>query len=92
MMWTWSEVKNRQTVAKHGIDFALAQDVFDDPLAATRFDMNYEGEERWQTMGLVGPALILVVHTLPEGAKAGRIISARAASRHERKGYEEGYF
>jgi uncharacterized DUF497 family protein len=45
----------------------------------------------------VGPVLLLVIHTWPEAASAkaepvGRIISARKATAHERKVYEEGNF
>ena len=47
-------------------------------------------------VGLVGPVLLLVVHTWPEkseeGEPVGRIISARKATAHERKAYEEGNF
>ncbi|HEY6655511.1 MAG TPA: hypothetical protein VI038_01590 [Methyloceanibacter sp.] len=42
-------------------------------------------------MGMVGPVLLLVVHSWPEGDDdpVGRIISARKATAHERKAYEE---
>jgi len=47
--------------------------------------------------GLVGPVLLLVVHTWPEAESekaepVGRMISARKATAHERKVYEEGNF
>jgi uncharacterized DUF497 family protein len=70
----------------------LAQLVFDDPLGLTRFEMNYEGEDRWQTIGMIGRALIIVSHTAAGGGQPGRIISARLATRRERKTYEEGDF
>jgi len=38
--------------------------VFQDPLHASRPDPHPDGD-RWQTIGLVGPFLVLVVHTLP---------------------------
>jgi len=40
---------------------------------------------------MVGPVLLLVVHTWPEGDEApvGRIVSARKATAQERKAYEE---
>jgi hypothetical protein len=90
--WTWDKNKSRNNLAKHGIDFELAQLMFDDPMAATRFEMSYDGEDRWQTIGLIGPVLVLVVHTAPDGENPGRIISARRATRHERRIYEEGDF
>ena len=45
-------------------------------------------------MGMVGPVVLMVVHTNPEadssgGEQVGRIISARRATRRERKAYEE---
>jgi uncharacterized protein len=90
--WIWDEAKNRSNKAKHGIDFDLAQLVFDDPLSATRFELNYEGEDRWQTIGLVVNTVIFVSHTMSADSGPGRIIGARAATRLERKIYEEGEF
>lgn len=61
--------------------------VFDDPLHASRPDPHPDGD-RWHTIGLVGPVLLLVVHTwheeAEEGEQVGRIISARKATAHER--------
>ena len=53
-----------------------------------------EGEERWQTVGMVaGVLLLLVAHTWNiEGEEEIRIISARKATAHERNGYEKGTF
>lgn len=92
MTWTWDLIKEQANIIKHGIDFVLAQDVFNDPFYVSRFEMSYHGNDRWQSIGMVGPALLFVVHTLPEDGVAGRIISARKVSRHERKAYEEGEF
>jgi uncharacterized protein len=52
-------------------------------------------EERWQTIGLIGQINVFVVHTWPKpdpatGEETGRIISARRATSHERRAYEEG--
>jgi uncharacterized protein len=64
-----------------------------DPLHASKPDSHPNGD-RWHTIGLVGPVLLLVIHTWPEdeGEPVGRIISARKATSHERKAYEEGNF
>jgi uncharacterized DUF497 family protein len=49
-----------------------------------------EGEERWQTLGLVNGVLILLVaHQVDEEEDLIRIISARRATRRERMQYEE---
>lgn len=96
MRWTWNDKKNRVNKRKHGLSFESAQYVFTDPLALTRLDSRM-GEERYQTVGRVGQLTVLVVHTWPDFDVAvdedvGRIISARKATGHERKAYEERTF
>ena len=95
MNWTWDRDKAAANRVKHGLSFETAAMVFDDPLHASKPDTHPEGD-RWQTIGLVGPVLVLVVHTWPEafegGEPSGRIISARKATAHERRAYEEGSF
>ncbi len=96
MRWIWREAKNRTNRRDHGLSFETAQLVFDDPLALSRHDPHPDGD-RWQTVGLVGPVMLFVVHTGPAldrdiGDEVGRIISARKATRHERRQYEEGCF
>jgi uncharacterized protein len=90
--WTWDPAKEEANRQKHRFSFATAILVFDDPLALSRLD-EYAYEERWQTIGKIDPNTIIVVHTLPEHeGDTGRIISARKATSHERKLYEEGNF
>lgn len=99
MQWTWDPEKNRTNKRDHGISFEVAQLVFDDALAITLPDP-YEHEERWRTVGtpsIQGQLVLFVVHTWPEphvpdGSGIGRIISARKATSHERRAYEEGQF
>jgi uncharacterized DUF497 family protein len=96
LRWTWDRAKSASNRAKHGLSFETAVHVFDDPLHASRPDLHHDGE-RWQTIGLVGPVLLLVVHTWPETAlendePTGRIISARKATARERNAYEKGGF
>ncbi len=95
MRWTWDGEKNRRNRRVHGLSFETAQLVFDDPLAASRPDRS-AGEERWQTVGMIGGVTVFVVHTWPEldsdGEDVGRIVSARKATAHERRAYEEGRF
>jgi uncharacterized protein (DUF4415 family) len=49
----WDETKNRQNRRKHGVDFAAAALVFDDPNHRSEQDRFVNGEERWQTIGWV---------------------------------------
>ena len=67
---------------------------FDDLYAITQRDATFEDEERWITVGAIGPgSILLVVHTFYEeqGEEVIRVISARAAESHERKAYEEAH-
>lgn len=92
-MFSWDETKNKCNQSKHGVSFELAQLVFDDPLHMTRQDRIESGELRWQTFGMVsGVLLLLVAHTWNEtetGDEHIRIISARRATKIERKIYAE---
>jgi len=73
--------------------------VFDDPLCRTEQDRIENGEYRWQTLGMAnGCLLLMVAHTVffhdskngGESYELVRIISARPATRKERKCYENG--
>jgi uncharacterized protein len=85
MEFEWDETKQRANVAKHGIDFADAKEVFDDPAAYTILSPRAVRERRYITIGSVKGALIAVIFT-PRG-EATRIISARVARRDERRRY-----
>ena len=74
----------------------MAAQVFRDPFRLTRQDRIEDGEERWQTLGVVhGVTVLLVAHTITEDDDEGepveviRIISARRATPRERKRYEQ---
>jgi uncharacterized protein len=86
--------KNASNLAKHGVSFEAAKLVFDDPLHISRQDRIENGEQRWQTIGLVaGCVLLLVAHTWvddDDGTEHIRIVSARRATKIERKVYEQG--
>ncbi|MGA3043811.1 MAG: BrnT family toxin [Bryobacteraceae bacterium] len=85
----WHEGKNRQNHRKHGVDFEVAVLVFDDPNHRSEQDRFVNGEERWQTVGLVNE-LLLVCHTWTEDDVV-RIVSARKANRTERNRYYHGH-
>ena len=88
----WDEEKNEGNRTKHGIDFATAQLVFDDPHHISFVANVVEGEERWTTIGLAeGMIVLFVVHTYREHPPDVniRIISARRATTHERKLYAQ---
>lgn len=94
--WEWDPDKDETNRRVHGIRFESAMLVFDDMLAVTVEDP-YPHEQRWQTIGIVGPSTLMVIHTWPErnpltGEQIGRIVSARKATNRERRAYEEGAF
>lgn len=93
MQFTWDEKKNQANQRGHHVSFELAKEVFADPLALSHMDRVEEGEQRWQTLGTVGGTVILLVaHTTSEQEEEEviRIISARKATKYERRAYEEG--
>ena len=84
----WDEMKNKSNIKKHGVSFETASYIFEDPLHISVPDRIVDGEERWLTMGLVGGMVVLVVaHTYDD--EIIRIVSARKATKYERKKYEE---
>ena len=88
MGYEWDARKARANLTKHGVDFADAALVLEDPLALTRPDPDAEREERFVTLGLDPLGRLLVVVWTPRGQRI-RLISARRATAAERRQYEE---
>ena len=86
MQFEWDAAKNVSNEAKHGLGFERAVLVFADPARLTVVDNRHPGERRENTTGLVAGLLIATV-THPDRAGVIRLISARPASRQERKRY-----
>jgi uncharacterized protein len=94
MRYEWDENKNDSNLEKHGLSFETASLVFDDPNALSIPDRIENGEERWQTIGMIeNIVIVMVAHTIklePDSQEEIiRIISARKATRAERQEYEE---
>jgi uncharacterized DUF497 family protein len=89
----WDPVKARANQRKHGVSFDIARYVFDDPDALVDHDRIEGSELRWQTLGMVGDVLLLLVaHGVRfenEDDEVIRIISARRADGKERRRYEK---
>ena len=82
--------KAANNLKKNKVSFEEAASVFGDPMAYTFADPDHSfGEERWLMFGLSRVARVLAVVFTHRRGKY-RIISARLATRHERKTYEEG--
>jgi uncharacterized DUF497 family protein len=85
----WDPVKAEINLKKHQVSFEEASTVFDDPLFITFLDVEHsDDEERYITLGLSQRnRLLLIAHTDRE--ETIRIISARKATKNERRFYEE---
>lgn len=88
MEFEWDTDKAASNVAKHGVSFEEAASAFRDALSTTVPDPLHSGEEeRHVLLGMSDKQrLLVVVHT--EHDNKTRIISAREATRQERKQYE----
>ena len=90
-MYEWDEAKNRANLAKHGLSFELAVEIFsgsvligDDP---RRYETVHGVERRHIAIGEIGGVVVVVVvFTMRDERK--RIISARKANGNERKAYK----
>ena len=87
MGFEWDPNKAETNRKKHGIDFADAVIVLEDPNAITSDDPDQE-EARYITIGMDASGRILVV-VYAWREDVIRIISSRKATNHERKQYEE---
>jgi uncharacterized protein len=94
MLFEWDENKNLGNIAKHGLEFQQAKQVFEDPNLLTFEDTRFSyAEVREISIGQLllttqsKIIIIVVVHTDRKGVI--RIISARKASKQERKIYEQ---
>jgi uncharacterized protein len=94
MQFEWDENKNLSNITKHGLDFQQAKEIFDDPNLLTFEDTRSSYREiREISIGQLllttqsKIIIIVIVHTDREGAI--RLISARKASKRERRIYEQ---
>ena len=84
----WDEQKAISNLAKHGVSFADASVVFNDPFAIDTEErsMHY-GEIRRRIIGLGHGRFLTVIYT--EREDTIRLISARKATRPERREYDD---
>lgn len=87
MRFEWDPEKARRNLAKHGVSFEEAATAFADPMSITRFDPDHsEDEDRFLLLGASHAGrLVVVAHT--DRRDSIRIISARIATRRERRTY-----
>ena len=93
MKFTWDEEKAKANVRKHRVSFEEASSVFADEYVRLKHDPEHSDEEdRFIILGFSSTLRILVVcHVYREGDRVIRLISARKATRNERKQYGREY-
>lgn len=85
MDFEWDSEKNNANIAKHGIDFNFAKEIFSGIWLSKPDNRRDYGENRFLALGLWEEFVLLAVYTL-RGQKI-RIISVRRANTEERKIY-----
>ena len=86
----WDLTKARSNLKKHGVSFEEAQSVFYDEFAIQFFDdEGSDSEDRFLLLGQSQEQRVLIIcHCERDKGNTIRIISARKATKHERKFYE----
>jgi len=87
MDFEWDERKNQLNIARHGVSFRFAAQVFDLPVIEFVDDRRNYGETRLIAIGVVAGRETVVVYTMR--GDVCRIISARKANRNERRAYRQ---
>lgn len=85
-MFEWDSNKNKANLEKHGINFSLAIEVFQDKYAY-EVDRIVNNEIRRKLVGAIDEVILSVIYTKRKDKY--RIISARCASKTERRIYHE---
>lgn len=92
MRFEWDAAKDEANLKKHGVLFKTAITAFDDPWALVAPDSKHSTateSREWLIGEADGGKVLVVIFTKRSQGRIYRIISARPASRRERKSYEE---
>jgi uncharacterized protein len=92
LRFEWDDAKNRDNQRKHRVSFDEAQTVFFDENAVEFYDNKHSNEEdRFLLLGVSSKMRILMVcHCLRKDNAIIRIISARKATKNEKRFYPQG--
>ena len=90
LRFEWDSRKSQSNKKKHGATFEEASTVLGDLLSITIHDPGHSiGEDRFITIGTsIDGRILVVVHT--DRKDVIRIISARKATKNEKRQYEQG--
>lgn len=90
MLFEWDDKKEKANIAKQGIDFATAALVFNDENRLEWYDKAHSlDEDRYVTIGLINGVAYLVTVVYTERHDRIRLISARKATKLERRKYHD---
>jgi uncharacterized DUF497 family protein len=84
-MITWDEKKRQINLAKHGIDFAQCEVIFDHPMVTEEDDRLAYGEQRLRSLGLFYGVVVRVVWV--DRGDTLHLISGRKAKKYEQRDY-----
>lgn len=89
LLFEWDKNKAKRNIEIHGVSFDEASTAFKDTLSLTIHDpLHSDEEDRFTLIGnSVKNRILVIVHT--ERGDKIRIITARKATKKERKQYEE---
>ena len=89
MHFEWDEDKEKRNITKHGIDFSMAALVFYDENRLEWYDERHSDEEdRFIAIGQIGNVTVILLVVYTDRGDAIRIISARKATKKERRQYD----
>ncbi len=88
MQFEWDDEKEKINIVKHGIDFTTAARVFKDQNRLEMYDEAHsDTEDRYITIGIIDGVTYLVMVVYTEREETIRLISARKATKQERRMY-----
>lgn len=88
MLFEWDENKEKINISKHGLDFSTAALVFRDQNRLEWFDeLHSDYEDRYITIGEINGIAVVLMVVYTERGDAIRLISARNATKQERRMY-----
>ena len=88
-MFEWDEYKRRSNIAKHGVDFRRAVQIFSGLVMEALDRRTPLPEDRYRALGETAGEYFIVVYTWRKGNR--RIISAWKAGEHEKRKYQDLY-
>ena len=88
MNFEWDNDKNHTNIRIHGLDFADASQIFDEPMLVEIDNREDYGEERFIGIGFLKNFIVVIIFTEPKEDTI-RVISLRKALKYEREKFRK---